>query len=197
MFSYNTGIKLISAATNIDAHSLSKSLHVLAKLRVTQSADTITFTAQEELRIKAGGSFTTLSASGITHGTAGQWDVKAATQGIQTVGKSAAVVMPKISKGNPKLELSYYYDDLQPVAGAPYKVTFASGAVMQGTLDAQGRATLLNPPDGAYVVEYGQDPRPFKPEDEPEDKSYIRADVQSQAKAQMQAEHNSRPGSKA
>ncbi|MBT0571853.1 DUF2345 domain-containing protein [Curvibacter sp. CHRR-16] len=189
MFSYNTGIKLISAATNIDAQALSKSLHVLAKLRVTQSADTITFTAQEELRIKAGGSFTTLSASGITHGTAGQWDVKAATQGIQTVGKSAAVVMPELPHAELEeismkktMDLFYHYPDMSGVAGASYRVVFANGEVREGKLNEHGKATLQNVPNGVAQIYYGETTKTQAPETpsfgKPATDEQIRADLQ-------------------
>ncbi|MBT0571850.1 DUF2345 domain-containing protein, partial [Curvibacter sp. CHRR-16] len=142
MFSYNTGIKLISAATNIDAQALSKSLHVLAKLRVTQSADTITFTAQEELRIKAGGSFTTLSASGITHGTAGQWDVKAATQGIEGPKGMGVNVA-----GLPHSDLhSVQFEWQSPTGGAlanrPYELVSANGGHV-GVTGADGQMPTI------------------------------------------------------
>ena len=49
-----------------------------------------------------------------------------------------------------------------PVVGAPFKVTFEGGTVRQGTLDAHGYALLTAVPNKPYVVEYGEDARPWK-----------------------------------
>ena len=87
------------------------------------------------------------------------------------------------------MELNYHYDTLEPIAGAPYRVKFANGEVREGVLDANGHAVLLNPPAGNYVVEYGEDPKPFEPPDDAEDKSYQSPQQQQALKAEMEREH--------
>ncbi|MDH4451397.1 MAG: DUF2345 domain-containing protein [Rhodoferax sp.] len=88
---------------------------------------TILFTAQEELRIVAGGSFTTLNAAGITHGTAGAWDVKAATQHMEG-GKAMGINVA----GLPHLDLhGVQFEWLSPTGAAlahrPYELTSDHG----------------------------------------------------------------------
>jgi len=147
----------------VDAQALSKSLHILAKLRITQTAENITFTAKEELRINGGTSFSILNASGITHGTGGQWEVKAATQALET-GKSMAVVMPDFASGQlapTQRQVQVQYHDNEPVQGAAFHIDYADGRSYQGQLDAQGRADLSNAPDGPGKLHWGEDQRPF------------------------------------
>ena len=144
----------------MDAQALSKSLHILAKLRITQTAENITFTAKEELRINGGTSFSILNASGITHGTGGQWEVKAATQALET-GKSMAVVMPTLATGQLQRNVQVQYHDNEPVQGAAFHIDYADGRSYQGQLDAQGRADLSNAPDGGTNIRLHDDSRSF------------------------------------
>jgi hypothetical protein len=81
------------------------------------------------------------------------------------------------------LELHYHYDDLSPVPGAPYKVTFENGAVMQGTLDANGYALLKSVPPGGYTVEYGEDSRDWAcPAPPPDDADFAKTEVSNKAR---------------
>lgn len=57
-----------------------------------------------------------------------------------------------------ELDLKFTYADLKPVEGAPYVVLFDDGTQVQGTLDAQGEATIENPP-GPGRVFFGYDAR--------------------------------------
>lgn len=57
------------------------------------------------------------------------------------------------------IEIMFQYDDLSPIPGAAYRVSFEDGAVREGTLDEQGYALLADVPGGKYVVEYGDDPQ--------------------------------------
>jgi type VI secretion system secreted protein VgrG len=85
------------------------------------------------------------------------------------------------------LELHYHYDDLSPVPGAPYKVTFENGAVMQGTLDANGYALLKSVPPGGYTVEYGEDSRDWAcPAPPPDDADFAKTEVQQQGQAAIE-----------
>lgn len=55
------------------------------------------------------------------------------------------------------LELKHLDDDLQPIAGVGYTVTFADGSVRQGVLDTQGFARLEKVPRGKAQVQYHYD----------------------------------------
>ncbi len=85
------------------------------------------------------------------------------------------------------IELIYQYDDLGPMAGAHYEVTFSNGEVRTGVLNAQGYAVLRDSPSGPYVVQYGEDPQPFLPESEKADTRFITAEAQNKALARMQS----------
>jgi len=131
----------------VDAQALSKSLHILAKLRITQTAENITFTAKEELRINGGTSFSILNASGITHGTGGQWEVKAATQALEP-GKSMAVVMPSFPQAQEPMAYHIQFRSVEEnsgriVADAPYRMTLADGREFYGKTDHNGMTQLV------------------------------------------------------
>jgi type VI secretion system secreted protein VgrG len=95
VFAYKSGIKLVSAAANIEAQALEKSIHILSKVSITETAENITLTAKEELTINGGGSFSTFNGGSITHGTAGVWDMNAATIAMDGA-KSLPAVMPAL-----------------------------------------------------------------------------------------------------
>jgi hypothetical protein len=67
--------------------------------------------------------------------------------------------LPKAEHADNFLELNYRWDDLQPMVGAPYKVTFADGTSREGKLDAQGSARLEAVPNSVATVVYGEDER--------------------------------------
>ena len=133
----------------MDAQALSKSLHILAKLRITQTAENITFTAKEELRINGGTSFSILNASGITHGTGGQWEVKAATQALET-GKSMAVVMPQMPSaavGPYASQYQFFKDDGRPSADYAWQTLSGTQVLEAGKTEAQGQGAQANTED--------------------------------------------------
>jgi type VI secretion system secreted protein VgrG len=79
LFVQKAGMKLVASAGNIDMEALSDSINLLAKLKITQTANTITITAKENVVINGGGSYAKFSASGIEHGTNGTFVAHAAT----------------------------------------------------------------------------------------------------------------------
>ncbi|MCO1373852.1 type VI secretion system tip protein VgrG [Burkholderia multivorans] len=79
IFVYHAGIKFISGAGSIDIEALKDAINLTAKIRIRQTATKIEIWAEEELSLRGGKSFITLSNSGITNGTPGQWQSYAAT----------------------------------------------------------------------------------------------------------------------
>ena len=75
-------------------------------------------------------------------------------------GESRVVGIPALPVGltRRELDLKFTYSDLKPVEGAPYVVLFDDGTQVEGTLDAQGEATIENPP-GPGKVFFGYDAR--------------------------------------
>jgi hypothetical protein len=137
--------------------------------------------------VNGAGSFRRWDGS-ITTGTKGRWMVYAADYGLKP-GQSMAAPALRTAKGAPKLELHYQYDDLSAVAGSAYKLTFAGGEVLQGVLDADGRAVIENPPDGAYSVVYGESAVPTKPPAALEPKDWVDPKQQRTQADQWRAEH--------
>ncbi|URI06743.1 type VI secretion system tip protein VgrG [Aquincola tertiaricarbonis] len=132
LFAYRAGIKLISARQDIDIRALKANLQMLAKLKITMTAERIEIQGAKEVLINGGGSYTRWSASGIDSGTTGSHVMHAASHDFSGA-RSLPVRMPRLAKGEPTVELNYLYDDLTPVAGAPYRVTFDNGEVREGS----------------------------------------------------------------
>ena len=93
LFVYKAGMKLVAAAGNIDIQSLSDSINLLAKLNITQTANTITITAKEEVLIIGGGSYTRMNSSGIECGTNGNYVAHAAKHSFVGPKKMDAKVL--------------------------------------------------------------------------------------------------------
>ncbi|BDT68010.1 hypothetical protein os1_21910 [Comamonadaceae bacterium OS-1] len=82
LFAYKLGIQLVSAAADIELQALSTSIRVLAKMDITQTANTITLTAKEQITVNGGGSFTTWADGSVGSGTQGGYTVHSAGAGF-------------------------------------------------------------------------------------------------------------------
>jgi type VI secretion system secreted protein VgrG len=103
LFVHKAGMKLIASAGNIDMEALSDSINLLAKLNITQTANTITITAKEDVVINGGGSYAKFSASGIEHGTNGTFVAHAATHSfVDAKSMDANVLIPSQGGHDPK-----------------------------------------------------------------------------------------------
>ena len=139
MFAYKSGIKLVSAAADIETQALEKSIHILSKISITETAENITFTAKEELTINGGGSFSTFNSGSITHGTAGVWDMNAATIAMDGA-KSLPVALMVPPTKDPFNEMFVLKDKKgNPVANFPYQIELENGRVVRGVTDEMGR----------------------------------------------------------
>lgn len=103
LFVQKAGMKLVAAAGNIDMEALTDSINVLAKLNITQGANTITITAKEEIVINGGGSYAKFTAGGIEHGTNGTFVAHAVTHSfVDAKNMEAKVSIPSQGGHNPK-----------------------------------------------------------------------------------------------
>lgn len=93
LFVHKAGMKMIAAAGDIDMQALSNSINLLAKLSITQSANTITITAKEEVVIIGGGSYARFNANGVEHGTNGTFVAHATTHSLVGVKSMDAKVL--------------------------------------------------------------------------------------------------------
>ncbi|MFJ1468763.1 type VI secretion system Vgr family protein [Massilia orientalis] len=103
LFVHKAGMKLVASAGNIDMEALSDSINLLAKINITQGANTITITAKEEIVINGGGSYAKFTAGGIEHGTYGTFVAHAATHSfVDAKNMEAKVVIPGQGGHDPK-----------------------------------------------------------------------------------------------
>ncbi|WP_198120532.1 type VI secretion system Vgr family protein [Massilia rhizosphaerae] len=103
LFVHKAGMKMVASAGNIDMEALSDSINLLARLNITQSANTITITAKEDVVINGGGSYAKFSASGIEHGTSGTFVAHAATHSfVDAKSMDANVLIPSQGGHDPK-----------------------------------------------------------------------------------------------
>lgn len=157
-FVQSLGWRLVAASGDIDIRALKDNINVLAKLKVTVTAERITLSAKEEIVIQAAGSSTTYNAGGITHATSGLYTVYA-VDFIHDAPKSKAAAFPeepKAGKGN--LELLQQYANGVAFKGGEYKVEDALGKVFKGSLDANGFAAVAGVAPGPAKVLFSKDP---------------------------------------
>ncbi|MBC3270218.1 type VI secretion system tip protein VgrG [Pseudomonas sp. SWRI81] len=157
-FVQSLGWRLVAASGDIDIRALKDNINLLAKLKVTVTAERITLSAKEEIVIQAAGSSTTYNAGGITHATSGLYTAHA-TDFFYKGAKSQAAAFPeepKAGKGN--LELFQQYANGHAFKGAEYQVTDALGKVIKGKLDGNGFATVAGLAAGPAKVVLGNDP---------------------------------------
>ncbi len=115
--------------------------------------------------INGGTSFSRWNASGITHGTSGNWRQHAAQHEIGRGKSEGRPVLPQTLQLPPgQLDLHHQYVNSeggrkQGIRQGDYTVVDAEGGVHQGTLDDDGFASVAGLPMGMATVSYGKDPR--------------------------------------
>ncbi|MFC0252737.1 type VI secretion system Vgr family protein [Massilia consociata] len=165
MFAYKAGMKLVAASADIDITALKDSVNILAKLNITHTANRITITAKEEVVINGGTSFSRWNASGIVHGTSGNWVQHAAHHSFEPGKSEGTPSLPQPVQLAPG-QLDLYHQYVNPEGGkkqgirqGEYTVVDAEGGVHKGTLDGDGFASVAGLPMGMATVSYGKDPR--------------------------------------
>ena len=202
-YTHSGGVKAYAANGPVSLRAHTDALQIWADKEVTVISvnDEITITANTKIELIAGQSSVTLEGSNIEFKTPGAFTAKGAVKAFLGGGGEPASVpalpVGKIGETPDDLELHYQYDDLSPVVGAPYKVTFDNGTVRQGTLDVNGYALLSAVPKGTYQVEYGEDSRPWKaPPLEADDAAFAQSKVQADGGAAIERmlKNNPSPG---
>lgn len=169
LFTHAGGLQMKAANGPVSLRAHTDTLQLLANkdIQILSVNSEITVSAQSKIELIGADSGITLDGGNITFTTPGTWNAKGSLKEL-TGGASGSAPRPALPVGSLKLppedvELHFHYDDLSPVASAPYKITFADGSTRQGTLDAQGYALEKAVPKGSYTVEYGEDGRPWQP----------------------------------
>jgi hypothetical protein len=78
--------------------------------------------------------------------------------------QNPSVSVTEDEEGTYTVDLFLSYSDGDPVQGATYKLIDQTGAVLEGTLDDSGKATVSDVAPGVFTVEYGEDTRDFTPD---------------------------------
>lgn len=169
LFVQKAGIKMIAAAGDIDVQALSNSIRVLAKLDITQSANRITISANEEIVINGGGSYAKFAGGSIELGTVGAFTAHAATHslpGPKNMNVDAAMaaarfgslvaseqVLTELMTSQAWVEFKLINQD-GPIPGERFVLTDSSGGKHTGKVDDEGNARLEQIPAGHCKVEF-------------------------------------------
>ncbi|RDI17357.1 type VI secretion system secreted protein VgrG [Pseudacidovorax intermedius] len=100
LFAFNAGMRFVAAMGDIDLKALKNSIHIMAKLNIELIGNKISITAQEEVLINGGTSYTRWNSSGIENGTKGRWVEHAATHSFTG---PASLPVPEMQFPEPKL----------------------------------------------------------------------------------------------
>jgi type VI secretion system secreted protein VgrG len=156
LFVQKAGMKLISAAGDIDVKALTDNVNLLAKLNITQMGNRIIISAKEDIVINGGGSYVKFWAGGIEHGTKGSIISHASTHefvGAKNMG------VPDLN-GNlldvteeRDLHLEYVDADGNPLQNDPICAHAWDGTKHDTTLDEQGNAILTKVSRGSFQAE--------------------------------------------
>ncbi|SPB12991.1 ImpA family type VI secretion-associated protein [Caballeronia novacaledonica] len=140
-FAYKLGIRMVSYAEDIDVQALKKSINLLAKLEITQTANRITIKASEEVMIHGGDSYISLKSGKITVG-GGVYEVNAQAKNLppKPIGVSPQG-LPDVQANDEMFRV--LSPTGQPLPGVDYRVQAPSGGHVFRT-DAAGRTPLVN-----------------------------------------------------
>jgi type VI secretion system secreted protein VgrG len=169
LFVQKAGMKMVAAAGDIDVQSLSNSIKLLAKLDITQSANRIIISAQEEIVLNGGGSYAKFGSGSIELGTSGTFTAHAATHSLpssksMSVGATSAAarhgslitteqILSELVESNSWVEFKLV-DQNGPIASERYVLTDPTGKEHAGTVDGQGMARIDQLPPGRCKVEF-------------------------------------------
>ncbi|WP_081069312.1 type VI secretion system Vgr family protein [Burkholderia diffusa] len=156
LFVYQAGMRFVAAAGDIDLKALKDSINLLAKLNVTVVADRIRISAQQEVEISGGGSYTRWSAGAIRSGTSGRYEVHSAGRiftGPDNVGKPLASSAPEMPQ-NLHFVLGALPGATHQYIDEPYELFSGETKIDEGVTDEFGRVVVKNHQPGttAYQI---------------------------------------------
>ena len=156
LFVYRAGMRLVAAAGDIDLKALKDSINLLAKLNVTVTANKITISAQQEVEINGGGSYTRWTAGQIKSGTSGGFEVHSASRTLVGPDSVSTPVMPAQAPEKEQLHfaLQALAGEGHPVANVPYDIYKGGAKIGEGVTDEFGRIVVKNHETGtpAYTA---------------------------------------------
>ncbi|KVC97937.1 type VI secretion system Vgr family protein [Burkholderia ubonensis] len=156
LFVYEAGMRLVAAAGDIDVKALKDSINLLAKLNVTVTASKITISAQQEVEINGGGSYTRWAAGQIKSGTSGGFEVHSASRTFVGPDSVSTPTIPALPPEKEQLHfaLRALPGDAHPVVSVPYDLYKGDAKIGEGITDEFGRIVVKDHQAGtsAYKV---------------------------------------------
>jgi type VI secretion system VgrG family protein len=163
------GMKLHAAHGKVDVQAQSAELRAAADkdVNITSTQAKVEAAARQHVLLTAAGAYIKISGGNIEIHAPGQVLFKAAMKDLSGPA-SQSYPMPELPSGAMqanKLVFERRYHDDEPLAGAPYEITFADGSSRTGKLDGSGRAILEGVPAGAAEVRFGAMPGTYERKD--------------------------------
>lgn len=189
LYTHAGGVVAHAASGPVSVRAHTDALQLLAKQGITVSSvnDEIRLYAKDKLTLGAADSRIELDGIDIAVTTPGSYQQLGGNHAFLPGGSApaelAALPQGLAAEAPREIELNYHYDDLSPVAGAAFKVTFDDGSSRQGTLDASGHALLVGVPNQSYTVEFGESAAAWQaPPLPPDDAQFAQAAVQDEGR---------------
>ncbi|MBI5256117.1 MAG: type VI secretion system tip protein VgrG [Burkholderiales bacterium] len=167
LYAHDGGIKAFAANGPVSLRAHTDAMQILAdqELTIYSINDEIHIDAKERIELFDGKSSIVLEGGDITFTMPGLYSAPMSTHEFMAAGGGqpdlSALPRGTVKEPPNELELHFHYDDLSPVAGATYTVTYETGEVYQGRLDSAAYTLIPGVPKGRYRVEYGEDARPW------------------------------------
>ena len=160
-----TGIRFHAASGNVNTQSQSGATKLTADkaIEVASTTGMVRIAAPNHILLTAMGAAIDMQPGSITLKGPGMIEFRASMK-VLTGGAAASLTPIHLPRSEPlkptDLEFRRVYADGTPIAGIPYKLTFADGSKRSGVTDASGLARQAAVPPGAASVVYGLDPNP-------------------------------------
>ncbi|MEN8347217.1 type VI secretion system Vgr family protein [Acinetobacter nosocomialis] len=177
LFAAQQGARLYAGKGKVEIQAQGDGADLIARkgIQIISTEDKIAINASKEIVITAGSSQIKINGSGIFPVTGGKFEVKAGQHVFMGGGGASANLpaLPQLNMPPKELELKYVYDDLKPVAQAPYKLIFQDGTIQEGLLDSSGSAKVQIPADKIQPkVYYGFSNMEAKPDQPKQQNSF-------------------------
>ena len=139
LFAYKSGVRLVSAALDVDIKAMQAAIHFLAKVKITATAKRIHIEAQDQVVINGGGSYSTYRSGAIEDGSSGTWVAHAASHGLSG-GKTMT-----LGAGTAPFDEAFilkHETTGQPIPLRHYRIKRADGHYVYGVSDKDGQTRL-------------------------------------------------------
>ncbi|MFW1756218.1 type VI secretion system Vgr family protein [Acinetobacter guillouiae] len=190
LFAAQEGARFYAGKGKVEIQAQGDGADLIARkgIQIISTEDAIYITSPKEIRLVADTSELKINGSGVFATTGGLFESKAGQHVLKGGSNLSAIVpvLPTINVLPKELELKYVYEDLKPVAQAPFNLIFSDGSSLEGILDADGYAKVTIPGDKIQPkVYYGFSSVEAKPDKEKVDNPFKDKKVMSTTEAEQ------------